>query len=277
MLSVVWLIVVRLSASGAEQLPLQLDHVPIVVRDLETAQQSYESLGFRIKPGRLHANSIRNASIKFTDGSYLELITATAPRDSLSREYLRLLQRGEGGGYTFLRDASGGELPRRWIEAGGRTTSAGGFHFTELPPAWGAPRLQLIEYPPGPPADSLLLAHANGVRRIQAIWLVSRRWTAALRRELRARRVGLGEWPFSGREIRRVGRVALTGGTCLFLLESDRLAMGHPLVLAVALERSEPGSRTGPPVADRRRWLSPNQAHGIWLSVGGDLGSTCNG
>ena len=37
-----------------------IDHVPIAVNDLEQAAAAYRRLGFVLKPGRPHANGIRN-------------------------------------------------------------------------------------------------------------------------------------------------------------------------------------------------------------------------
>lgn len=93
-------------AAVALQAPLRLDHVNVVVRDIAAAQADYERLGFAFKAGRLHANSILNAHMKFPDSTELELITATEPRDRLARRYLDLLAAGEGGAYFAMRGDS---------------------------------------------------------------------------------------------------------------------------------------------------------------------------
>jgi hypothetical protein len=38
--------------------PISIDHVPIAVHSLEDAANTYERLGFRLKPGRTHANGL---------------------------------------------------------------------------------------------------------------------------------------------------------------------------------------------------------------------------
>jgi len=53
-----------------------LDHVPLAVKDLEQAKADFEALGFALKPGRPHDNGLRNAHVKFPDGTEIELITA---------------------------------------------------------------------------------------------------------------------------------------------------------------------------------------------------------
>lgn len=54
---------------------LALDHIVILVNDLESAVGDYEALGFTVTPGGEHSDgATHNALISFADGSYLELI-----------------------------------------------------------------------------------------------------------------------------------------------------------------------------------------------------------
>jgi hypothetical protein len=50
----------------------------VVVKDLNAASERYQALGFTLKPGRLHADGIRNNHVKFPDGSGIELISPPA-------------------------------------------------------------------------------------------------------------------------------------------------------------------------------------------------------
>lgn len=60
----------------------RLDHLVILVRDLELASADYASLGFAVTPGGEHADGLtRNALIPFEDGSYLELVSFLDPED----------------------------------------------------------------------------------------------------------------------------------------------------------------------------------------------------
>jgi len=77
-----------------------LDHIPIVVLDLEKAVETYRGLGFTIKPGLKHENGIKNAHIKFHDGTELELVSVPSATDALAREYRRLLEEGEGPAFV---------------------------------------------------------------------------------------------------------------------------------------------------------------------------------
>jgi biotin operon repressor len=62
---------------------LSLDHLVIPVDDLETAARRYEELGFIVTPGGEHADGLtRNALMPFSDGTYLELVAFTNPKDT---------------------------------------------------------------------------------------------------------------------------------------------------------------------------------------------------
>ena len=68
-------------ALAAAPIVAGLDHVPVAVRDLEAAAADYRRLGFVLKPGRPHANGIRNVHAKFADGT-----TRVAPRGVIGAE-----------------------------------------------------------------------------------------------------------------------------------------------------------------------------------------------
>lgn len=51
-----------------------IDHVVILVEDLETGIRQYRDLGFTVTPGGKHPRYTHNALVSFADGSYLELI-----------------------------------------------------------------------------------------------------------------------------------------------------------------------------------------------------------
>ncbi|MCS6774097.1 MAG: VOC family protein [Thermoflexales bacterium] len=67
---------------------MQLDHVVILVRDLDSATQEWSSRGFTITPGGVHSDGqTHNALICFRDGSYLELLAfrVSAPKHRWAR------------------------------------------------------------------------------------------------------------------------------------------------------------------------------------------------
>jgi catechol 2,3-dioxygenase-like lactoylglutathione lyase family enzyme len=51
-----------------------IDHVVILVEELETAIARYRTLGFSVTPGGRHPRGTHNALVCFQDGSYFELI-----------------------------------------------------------------------------------------------------------------------------------------------------------------------------------------------------------
>jgi len=79
-----------------------LDHIPIAVRNLDSAADCFRKLGFVLKPGTLHGDGISNQHVKFSDGSELELITAVEVTDQLTTEYRQLLAEGEGPAFVGL-------------------------------------------------------------------------------------------------------------------------------------------------------------------------------
>src|SRR5215212_11710577 len=60
----------------------RLDHLVILVSDLELASADYQRLGFVVTPGGEHADGLtRNALIPFEDGFYFELVSFLDPED----------------------------------------------------------------------------------------------------------------------------------------------------------------------------------------------------
>jgi hypothetical protein len=60
----------------------RLDHLVILVSDLELASADYVSLGFTVTPGGEHADGLTcNALVPFRDGTYLELVSFLDPED----------------------------------------------------------------------------------------------------------------------------------------------------------------------------------------------------
>lgn len=65
-----------------ETVTTRLDHLVILVWDLERATRDYGRLGFRVTPGGEHADGLtRNALVPFRDGTYLELVAFVDPED----------------------------------------------------------------------------------------------------------------------------------------------------------------------------------------------------
>ena len=76
-----------------------LDHLVILVEDLEAAVAGYGELGFRVTPGGEHADGLtRNALVPFADGTYLELVSFVDPSDARDNVWgwRPFLERGGG-------------------------------------------------------------------------------------------------------------------------------------------------------------------------------------
>src|SRR5690349_16737047 len=72
-----------------------IDHVVILVQDLDTASADYTDLGFTVVPGGEHTGgATHNALIAFADGTYLELIAFKRP--SPEHIWWRYAATGEG-------------------------------------------------------------------------------------------------------------------------------------------------------------------------------------
>jgi catechol 2,3-dioxygenase-like lactoylglutathione lyase family enzyme len=70
-----------------------IDHIVIVVNDLEQAAKDYEQLGFTVVPGGKHPVGSHNVLISLADGSYIEIIAFY--REALDHRWWDPLQKGE--------------------------------------------------------------------------------------------------------------------------------------------------------------------------------------
>jgi catechol 2,3-dioxygenase-like lactoylglutathione lyase family enzyme len=70
-----------------------IDHIVIVVNDLEQAAKDYERLGFTVVAGGKHPVGSHNILISLADGSYIEIIAFY--REALDHRWWHPLQKGE--------------------------------------------------------------------------------------------------------------------------------------------------------------------------------------
>ncbi len=78
-------------------MPTLIDHVVVVVRDLDRAIADAGRAGFTARPGGEHAGgATHNALIAFADGSYVELIAFREPDKPQAHKWWPRLAKGEG-------------------------------------------------------------------------------------------------------------------------------------------------------------------------------------
>jgi len=227
-----------------------LDHVPIAVRDLDAAGKTYRRLGFALKPGRPHANGIRNLHAKFPDGTELELITAPGATDGLTRTYVEHLKAGDGPAFLAL-----------FVPTGTPPADAPGYVF------FGRRNASPTDRPEH-------FAHANTATALVAVWLAGD--LAAERRMLEA-----GGAAFVDRVVRVPDPTPATvatfrEGEVLLLPPSRSMIRSRPIVgvtvrvksiaaaRRVLAENGVParGAADGPIV-----FVPPEAAHGLWLEM----------
>jgi hypothetical protein len=220
-----------------------LDHAIIAVRDLDGAARAFRDAGFRIKPGRLHANGLLNRHIKFPDGTEIELMTVQGePGDDMARRYARLIESGDGGVYLALkaRDLAVVERAAEAQQLRTRKSSSGPWQFLGFPDDaaaaifFSAGDVTVVD------ADSIF-AHEPRVARLAEVWLEGGPELSAFLRNIGAAACGSATAP----DGRRGERFALGRGSVV--VASSRAGV-RPRVLGAVLETPAPVARTIRPV-----------------------------
>ncbi len=253
--------------------------MPIAVRDLRSAEATYRDvLGFSVKPGRPHGNSLDNVHLKFRDGSELELITATRPDDELAAWYLRFLQDGDGGAFAALDGGPIDGLAARVERLGHAPRRSRGRAFDTLSfPPGGPLRHLFFSHLHHPPRDRPRhLQHANTARGLHAVWLAGDRFEAELEL-LTVLGCGPPE-PFELPHPPLAGRqVELARGRLYLLPRRPGQPAGRRVVGATVLvedlsralgalgEAAEPSPVVRVPDRGRSVVIAPRVAHGMWI------------
>ena len=224
----------------------RLDHAIVVVRNLDSAAARFAPLGFRFKPGRLHADSLLNLHIKFRDRTEIELMTlAGRPTSRMARGYADLLATGEKGVYVALwtdaLDSVRASAARMKLPI--QATTLGAWQFLSFP---GIDDAGAIFFGAGglPPNDpDSILAHPNGAASLAAAWIEAGPVVDELLRRLGSRPCEPVTLP-DGRNGRRW---ALAAGSLVIVRPPAGAAT--PKVLGVELSRA--AGRLGPPPSQR--------------------------
>ena len=71
-----------------------VDHLVILVRQLDEAIAAYRQLGFHVTPGGAHPEGTHNALVPFADGAYLELIAFSGSEPPVRHRWARFARPG---------------------------------------------------------------------------------------------------------------------------------------------------------------------------------------
>lgn len=245
-----------------------MDHIPVVVRDLEKAEADFQTLGFAIKPGRFHPDGIRNAHVKFPDGTEIELITAPAATDALTSEYRARLETGEGPVYFGLYAPDQTALSARLAAAGFAASQDGGLmsfpSSSPLHPVFFGTRQK------APTDRPEHFAHANGALRLSGLWVRDLDGEKNLLSKLDAK-LGVAKscGPLQGPvtvahmpdgDLLLVKPQTDTGNVAAAQVELRSLDVVKQILTKQRIARKE-----YPACDPASIWVPPSAAHGIWL------------
>ena len=152
----------------------RLDHVILVVPNLDAARAQLAPLGFRFKAGRLHQDSLLNLHIKFRGGTEIELMTlAGRPGDANARDYAELLADGAGGAYVALLASDLDSVAAVATRAGliPRRSASGSWRFLSFPSPSAARAVFFGSGWIAPAEPDSILDHPNGVRDLDQAWV----------------------------------------------------------------------------------------------------------
>jgi hypothetical protein len=225
-----------------------LDHIPIAVRDLDAAAARFRALGFVLKPGRPHANGIRNVHAKFPDGTELELITAPEGVDDLTRKYRAHLSQGDGPAFLALYTPDGTPVGPRppYVFFGQRNASP-----TDRPEHF---------------------AHPNGSESFVAVWLAGADLSAE-RTLLRSSGAAFSRRRVFVPEPVIADIARLEESEAVLLPSSHQIVDGRRIVGATLAVRSLNAVRAATATVRLRRqagapaslFAPPDAANGLWL------------
>ncbi|KAA6464835.1 VOC family protein [Acidobacteria bacterium AB60] len=265
--SALLLALVPFPVQAPEPLVRGLDHIPVVVRDLDRAEADFRALGFVLKPGRLHGDGIRNGHVKFPDGTEIELITATTANDELASEYLARMKSGEGPVYFGLYAPDREAVAKRLTEAGTPAQDeSGSFTFpatSALHPLFLGQRNKTSTDKPE------YFAHRNGATRLSALWV---RDSPELRQALTALGVALTPTGSCGPPgVAAEIRASLPEGD-LYLVRpgsasviAARVEVRGLSALKAVLDEAKVQTKIDKRCGREAVWVAPAVAHGIWL------------
>lgn len=263
--------VMVLAAASPRPIVVGIDHVPLAVNDLRQAQADFQRLGFVIKPGRHHDDSILNAHIKFTDHTEIELITAKVPVDRLTREYVSFLRGGDGPESFSLFSPDLDSLTTRLTAMRLHPSNDG--EIVTFSQAGFAHQLFFADREPSPTDRAEYFMHANGAYHLQAIYVAASSAEQRLLLALGARRdrppvcapFASSNEPFAFADgvVFALPPTTETSGARSIV---GALVLVHDIhAVRVILQRSHIAYRVTAGCETGTIWVPPSEAHGLWL------------
>jgi len=248
-----------------------LDHIPLAVNDLEQSKADFEALGFALKPGRPHANGLRNSHVKFPDGTEIELITAPAAIDALSSEYHNWLKGGDGPAFLGLYTRDLDTLSRHLSRLGSTLDRKG--DLGTISESVDLRRLFFARRQHSPTDRPEHFAHANTAVSLAGVWLAG---AVAEQRLLPMLGATPSDDPPCGPFGSGSAALSLPEGEVVFFPPSAQLTPGRSIVGATVAVRDIATARntlTGNRIRYIRvagctrdsLWVGPADAHGLWL------------
>ena len=243
--------VAQSTACRSESAAPHLDHVVIAVRDFASASSLFrDSLGFSLKPGRLHGNGLSNVHVRFGDGSALELIAAgKGEPDRLSEWYRRFLVEGEGGAFVALRAGPPDSILDRLGELAPQALvfESAAFDWVSFPEGHPLHPIFFIHVRERPVDLPSQLQHANGATGLAEVWLES------VEPEILAALLGkLGAEP--------CGEVEGFQG-----LSGIRYGLAGSTLVAVPVEKAETEPRVPSVILRGDRSMGYVRSAGVWI------------
>lgn len=195
---------------------LSIDHVPIVVNNLDTIERILKTdFHFTIKNGREHFG-IKNCFIKFSDGTYLEFILPTDSTKRIGAYYQKQLAEKQGGTSLAIAVHSVDSI-KQYLNARkiSYTTDSNSTWKTLMPDNM---KLFYIEYADQSWKDNEKnTTHSNNAHSLQSVWYISENMPADI---MKFTKLGL---KYKGKSsFLNISTEELTGGSNnLFLIDAN--------------------------------------------------------
>jgi catechol 2,3-dioxygenase-like lactoylglutathione lyase family enzyme len=267
-------ITVRASAASGAGCAVGIDHLPVAVSDLDRAAEIYKRLGFSIKPGRFHADGIRNEHVKFEDGGGIELITAQRAVDALSANYVQMLAQGEGPAFLSFHT-----LDLQVVEKAFRRARLA-YREDDRTLTFRDPALQFVFFFEGnnrsPTDRPEHFQHANSAYATGGVWIADGDDSPLVPVLKAAGGEVATERVFAPTE-RNAKTVRVQNGEVVFLPKSSQIIPGRPIVGVVFLTRDMaalqsclsaahiPSAAHAEGAHHRSVIIGPQQTLGLWL------------